>query len=78
MSNSDKQLVINKLMDYPVLRSLWLYHPANNSKVGNVMMVVFPVGLACYFIGLRVQRGLKHVIPTVASLSRELIALVKE
>lgn len=78
MSNSDKQLVINKLMDYPVLRSLWLYHPANNSKVGNVMMVVFPVGLACYFIGLRVQRGLKHDLQTVASVSRELIALVKE
>ena len=78
LSNSDSQLVINKLMDFPVLRSLWLYHPANNSTVGNVMMIVFPIGLVGYFIGLRVQRGLKHDLQTVSAVSRELITLIQK
>ena len=78
LSNSDKQLVINKLMDYPVLRSLFFYYPVNNRPLAYVIMALFPVGLTGYWIGLRQQNRLKKDINSIISVSDELINIYGE
>lgn len=75
LSNSDKQLVINKLMDFPVLRSLFLYRPANNRIVSVAIMLIFPIGLLGYFLGIRCQKQLKKDISAIVAISDELIKM---
>lgn len=77
-SNSDRQLVINKLMDFPVLRSLLLYYPVRNRYVAYAIMAVLPVGALGYYIGTRVQRFLIDDLKTVLKVSDELIKLHNE
>ena len=72
LGNSRNQLVINKLMDYPIIRSLFFYRPLNNRIVGWVVMVCFPLGLAGYMIGVRQQALLMHDVRMVVSVSEEL------
>lgn len=50
VSNSHSQMVISKLMDYPVLRNLWVYRPAPSVKWGYVLAALFPIGLLLYWI----------------------------
>lgn len=78
LGNSDRQLVINKLMDYPVLRSLFFYYPVNNRILSYVIMAVFPLGLLGYAIGMRQQNYLKKDIRNIISVSEELINMYKE
>lgn len=73
LENSDRQLVINKLMDYPILRSLFFYHPVNNRILSYVVMALFPIGIVGYLVGLRQQKQLKKDIRTIVHVSEELI-----
>lgn len=78
MSNSTKILVINKLMDYPVLRFLLTYNPVGNKKVGVVVACLLPIGLLGYMIGVVHQKNLKRDIRTIIKVSDELLAMIKE
>ncbi len=71
LSNSRDRMVILKLMDYPVLRSLWLYHPTNYRWAAWIAIVAFPIGLPVYFAGRRVQKSLIAEIETVIKVSEE-------
>jgi len=75
LSNSRDKLVINKLMDFPFLRSLWLYHPTNFSVVSWAAIVIFPVGLPIYFVGRRQLRILRGEVETIVRVSNQLIEL---
>ena len=77
-SNSDRQLVINKLMDFPVLKSLLLYYPVRNRYVAYAIMAVLPIGALGYYIGTREQRLLIDDLKTVLKVSDELIKLHTE
>ena len=78
MSNSDKQLVINKLMDYPILKSLFFYYPVKNKYLAYTIMALFPIGLVGYFIGIKQQKLLKKDISTIIAVSREIIKLEQD
>lgn len=78
ISNSQDKLVINKLMDYPVLRSLWLYHPTNYRWAGWMAIAIFPVSLSVYFFGLRQLGILRKEIERIVSVSDELTELVMQ
>ena len=78
LGNSDRQLVINKLMDYPVLRSLFFYYPVNNRALAYVIAALFPIGLIGYYIGIRQQNHLKKDIKTVVGVSDELINMYED
>lgn len=58
LNDSRNPLVINKLADFPVLRQVWVYHPAHKAWFGWAMMIVFPLGLPVYFAGLQAQKDL--------------------
>lgn len=77
ISDSRSKLVINKLMDFPILRSLWFYHPSNYKWASWAAMVIFPIGLPVYFIGLRQLSILRHELETIRSVSAQLTELLE-
>ncbi len=62
-------LAVNKLMDYPVIRRLWVYRPAARRWLGWLMMVVFPVGIPVYLFGLKEMRTLKGDLRKTVAIS---------
>ncbi len=78
LENSTVVLVINKLMDFPILRQLYTYNPVGNKKVGVAVACLLPIGLLGYFIGTMHQKNLKRDIKMVAKVCDELIELIKE
>ena len=79
VSNSHSQMVISKLMDYPVLRNLWVYRPAPSVKWGYVLAALFPIGLLLYWIGSRQQRLLRNEVEAIVHTNEELcVQLEKE
>lgn len=76
MANSKDKMVINKLMDYPIIRSLWLYHPTNYKPAAWMAIILFPIGLPIYFIGLRQLRILRDEIKKVITVSKDLTPLI--
>lgn len=78
LANSREQIVINKLADYPVLRSLLLYRPVENKMLAYTFIILFPIGLAGYLIGGRQQAHLLKEVRTIVHVSKELIKLHSE
>ena len=76
LENSRSQLVINKVMDYPCLRSLLFYYPVSNAKLGFAIAAIFPIGLIGYFIGIKCQNGLKQDMKTSLKVCDELISIL--
>ncbi len=77
-SNSSSQLVIHKLMDYPILRNLWVYRPAPGKVLGALMMLLFPIGLLLYWVGARQQRLLRNEVEGIIRSNEDLIVLLKK
>lgn len=78
ISNSKDKLVINKLMDFPVLRSLWLYYPTNYRPAAWTAIILFPVGIPVWLIGLRQLRILRAELECIVKVSDELTRLVEK
>lgn len=76
ISNSRQHLVINKLMDYPILRSLWLYHPTDYRWVAWAAIICFPIGIPAYLIGRRQLRILRDEMDRIIRVSDELTELI--
>lgn len=78
LSNSRQKIIINKLMDYPILRSLWLYHPTGSKAVAVAALVCLPVGVTLWLVGRREQSILRHEIEQIVAVSRQLTDLLNE
>lgn len=78
LSNSREKMVVLKLMDLPVLRSLWFQQTSRKRWLSRVMMVLFPIGLPVWLYGRKTQRDLRHELSTVVKVSDELIALLEK
>lgn len=76
LSNSRDQMVLNKAMDYPVIRQLLTYDPVGNKTIGTVVAALFPIGLPVWIIGLRHQRNLKRDIQLTIKTSDQLMAIL--
>lgn len=75
LSNSRDKLIINKLSDFPILRSLLLYHPTGYRWVGWTAIVLVPVGATVYLIGRHQQKNLRGEIQHIVRTCDELIEL---
>ena len=78
LANSRERLVVMKLMDYPILRSLWIYHPTGLRWVAWSAIIIFPIGLPLYLIGRRSIRHLDSETATIEKVSKEEIKLIEE
>ena len=75
LSNSRDQMILNKAMDYPVIRQLMTYQPVTNKKLGTVLAVLLPLSLPLWLIGLRHQKNLKRDIRQTIKTSEQLVAI---
>lgn len=76
LSNSRRRLVVLKLMDMPVLRSLWVYHPTNYKWASWAAIALTPVTIWIYLFGLKEQKYLRHEIQTTISVCDQLRQLI--
>ena len=78
LSNSRNQLILNKAMDFPILRQLLTYHVTNYKQVGMALAVVFPVGLPLYLVGIRHQANLKRELKTTRRVCDEITDIMTQ
>ncbi len=78
MSNSRDQMVLNKAMDYPVIRQLLTYRPIGNKTVGTIIAALFPIGLLAWLIGLRHQKNLKRDVQLTIKTCDQLVAIMND
>ena len=78
LANSRERLVVMKLMDYPILRSLWIYHPTGLRWVAWSAIIIFPIGLPIYLTGRRSIRHLDGETATIEKVSKEEMKLIEE
>ncbi len=76
LSNSRNLILINKLMDYPVIRSLWLYHPTNYKPLAWAAIALFPVGVPLYLLGLSAIKQLRAELEAIRKVDTDLHDLV--
>lgn len=72
LSNSREKMVVLKLMDLPILRSLWFHQPSTDRRLSWLMMVLFPLGLTVWFFGLKAQSRLRDELATVTKVAGQL------
>lgn len=77
LSNSDQNLVLNKLMDYPVIGGYNQLNAKLNGKTGLAVGIFFPVGLPIYLLATYQRKLLRHDIQVVQKTSRELEDMIQ-
>ena len=77
LSNSRERMVVLKLMDMPVLRSLWLYHPTNYRWAAWGAIALAPLSFWIYLMGVRQQKHLRGEIESVESVCGQLRELIE-
>lgn len=78
LGNSDQNLVLNKLMDYPFLNGYSLLSENKLSKAGPALGILFPLGLPLYFGALYQRKLLLHDIKTVKRVCSELDEIIRK
>lgn len=76
LSNSRDQLVVNKCMDFPIIRHLLTYHLTDSKELGLAVALIFPIGLPLYFVGLHHQHTLKRDIQAAVKTCDQLVAIM--
>ena len=76
LSNSRDQMVLNKAMDFPIIRQLLTYCPTSNKNVGTALAALFPVGLPMWLVGLRHQKNLKRDIRQTVKTCDQMTAII--
>ena len=76
LSNSRDQMVLNKAMDYPVIRQLLTYQPVANKTAGTVLAALFPIGLPVWLVGMRHQKNLRRDIQLTIKTCDQLTAIL--
>ncbi len=86
LSNSRNQLVVNKTMDFPIVRNLFTYYPSatlhqvvmtrskrlSQRQVGILLAVLFPIGLPLWLVGMHHQKNLLRDVRQAASVCGQL------
>ncbi|MBD5358411.1 MAG: YjgP/YjgQ family permease [Bacteroides sp.] len=77
MTDCRNAIAVNKLMDYPVVRKLWIYRPGVPRWVGTVGIWLFPVGFPIYLIGLKAKKKLMEEMQKIESVSDTIINILE-
>jgi len=78
LSNTRDQMVINKAMDFPIIRPSLADQPANTTtpKVAKLLAVLLPIGLPIWLFGLYRYRRLKRDVRLAERTCQQLIAIL--
>ncbi|RHJ93110.1 LptF/LptG family permease [Parabacteroides bouchesdurhonensis] len=77
LSNSDQNLVLNKLMDYPIIGGYNQLNTKINGKAGLIIGFFFPIGIPVYLIATYQRKLLRHDVQTIQKTSQELTSIIK-
>lgn len=77
LANSDQNLLLNKLMDYPVIGGYNQLNANLNGKIGLALGIFIPIGLPIYLLATYQRKLLRHDIQVVQKTSRELEDMIK-
>ena len=77
LANSNQNLVLNKLMDYPVISGYNQLNANLNGKLGLAFGIFIPVGLPIYLLATYQRKLLRHDIQVVQKTSKELEDMIK-
>ncbi len=73
--NCRSALLVTKLMDYPILRNLYLYRPCPVPSVGWSIMWILPLTLPIYILGIWEQKQLHRELQVVHNTNKEIIEI---
>ena len=76
LSNSDQNLLLNKLMDYPIIGN---YHQLNENISDKVAMAIgyfIPIGIPIYLLAIYQRKLLRQDIITVQKVSEEVKEMI--
>lgn len=76
LSNSDQNLVLNKLMDYPIIGGYKQLGTHLSKKVSMFIGLFLPLGLPVYFIATYQRKLLRQDVNTVMKVSQELKEMI--
>lgn len=76
LSNARDQLLLNKAMDFPILRKMLSYHITNYKHLGTALAVLFPIGVPLYLVGTWHQSNLKKEVATAAKVCDEITQIL--
>ncbi len=71
-------IAVNKLIDYPVLRVLWAYHPSYKKWLSWIAIILFPIGIPIWLWGINTQRILKEDLKKIANISSAIVNILGE
>ena len=78
LSNSDQNLVLNKLMDYPVMEGYNQLDERISGKVGLAVGLCIPIGLPLYLLATYQRKLLRHDVQMVYKTSGELLEMLEK
>lgn len=78
LSNSDQNLILNKLMDYPIISRHNQFNLKINGKIGLVLGIFFPIGLPFYLFASYQRKLLRHDIQMMLKTSNDLIEIIEK
>lgn len=68
--------VVNKVMDFPVVNSVWIYHPSHRKWLSIAAMVLFPLSIPVWLVGVYKQRQLKQELQATVKVASRLTDLL--
>ena len=69
-------MVVNKLVDYPLISKEWIYQPGSIKWVSETGKCLFPIGLPIYLVGIYEQRELKVDLKRVIETTNKILKLL--
>lgn len=78
LANSDQNLVLNKLMDYPVIGGYTPLGARLNGKTGLAIGLFLPFGIPLYLLATYQRKLLRHDIRMVQKTSQELLDMMEK
>lgn len=78
LSNSDQNLVLNKLMDYPIIGGYNQLNANLNGKAGLLIGILFPLGVPIYLMATYQRKLLRHDIQAVYKTTLELLDMIEK
>ena len=77
LANTKNQLLINKISQYPILKRMWLCNLTQNKIISWICIILLPIGIILYLIGLNSQKRLKQDLTMVCKVNKDVTEILE-